>query len=196
MAQGRHGRFDELKTPAAQSQLIAAGIIPRDRNDGPAATVAVEHFVHAGYPTDVAGILLCESDGTQEEVADEVRRVEALMEQSGATLIRISQSDAERLRFWAGRKAAFPAVGRISPDYYCMAVRYPQRLSEVLCHLAELERKYNMRARNVFMRRRQLHPLILYDANQPDELDATKFGGEILELSIKWRHDHREPGVA
>jgi glycolate oxidase len=149
--------------------------------------VAVEHFVHAGYPTDVAGILLCESDGTQEEVADEVRRVEALMEQSGATLIRISQSDAERLRFWAGRKAAFPAVGRISPDYYCMDGTIPRkRLAEVLRHIAALERKYNLRCANVFHAGDgNLHPLILYDADTPGELErAEAFGAEILKLCV------------
>jgi glycolate oxidase len=152
-----------------------------------AATHAVEHFVHAGYPTDVAGILLCESDGTEAEVADEVRRVEALMEQSGAILIRVSRSDAERLKFWAGRKAAFPAVGRISPDYYCMDGTIPRkRLPEVLSRIAELEKKYGLRCANVFHAGDgNLHPLILYDANKPGELERTEaFGGEILELSI------------
>jgi glycolate oxidase len=182
--------FDDVENAgSAVANIIAAGIIPAGLEMmDQAATVAVEHFVHAGYPTDVAGILLCESDGTQEEVADEVRRVETLMEQSGATLIRISQSDAERLRFWAGRKAAFPAVGRISPDYYCMDGTIPRkRLAEVLRHIAELERKYNLRCANVFHAGDgNLHPLILYDANQPDELERTEaFGGEILELSIK-----------
>jgi glycolate oxidase len=152
-----------------------------------AATVAVEHFVHAGYPTDVAGILLCESDGTQEEVADEVRRVEAIMERSGASLIRVSQNDAERLKFWAGRKAAFPAVGRISPDYYCMDGTIPRkRLAEVLSAIADMERKYGLRCANVFHAGDgNLHPLILYDANSPGELERTEaFGAEILELSI------------
>src|SRR5688500_18821299 len=104
--------FDDVeKAGAAVANIIAAGIIPAGLEMmDQATTVAVEQFVHAGYPTDVAGILLCESDGTQEEVADEVRRVEAIMEESGATLIRVSQNDTERLKFWAGRKAAFPAV--------------------------------------------------------------------------------------
>jgi len=182
--------FDDVeKAGSAVANIIAAGIIPAGLEMmDQAATLAVERFVHAGYPTDVAGILLCESDGTQEEVADEVRRVETLMEQSGATLIRVSQSDAERLKFWAGRKAAFPAVGRISPDYYCMDGTIPRkRLAEVLRHIAELERKYGLRCANVFHAGDgNLHPLILYDANQTDELERTEaFGGEILELSIK-----------
>ena len=181
--------FDDVeKAGAAVANVIAAGIIPAGLEMmDQAATVAVEHFVHAGYPTDVAGILLCESDGTQEEVADEVRRVEAIMEQSGATLIRVSQNDAERLTFWAGRKAAFPAVGRISPDYYCMDGTIPRkRLAEVLRAIAQLETKYGLRCANVFHAGDgNLHPLILYDANKPDELERTEaFGAEILELSI------------
>ena len=181
--------FDDVeKAGAAVANVIAAGIIPAGLEMmDQAATVAVEHFVHAGYPTDVAGILLCESDGTQEEVADEVRRVENIMEQSGATLIRVSRNDAERLKFWAGRKAAFPAVGRISPDYYCMDGTIPRkRLAEVLRAIANLETKYGLRCANVFHAGDgNLHPLILYDANKPDELERTEaFGAEILELSI------------
>jgi glycolate oxidase len=182
--------FDEVdKAGAAVANVIAAGIIPAGLEMmDQAATVAVEHFVHAGYPTDVAGILLCESDGTAEEVADEVRRVEAIMEASGATMIRVSQSDAERLKFWAGRKAAFPAVGRISPDYYCMDGTIPRkRLAEVLRRITELERKYGLRCANVFHAGDgNLHPLILYDANKADELERTEaFGGEILAYSIE-----------
>src|SRR4051812_24536244 len=182
--------FDDVeKAGAAVANVIAAGIIPAGLEMmDQAATVAVEHFVHAGYPTDVAGILLCESDGTHEEVADEVRRVESLMERSGATLIRVSRSDAERLRFWAGRKAAFPAVGRISPDYYCIDGTIPRkRLAEVLRRITELERKYGLRCANVFHAGDgNLHPLILYDANKSDELRRTEaFAGEILEFSIE-----------
>jgi glycolate oxidase len=181
--------FDAVENAgAAVANVIAAGIIPAGLEMmDQAATVAVEHFVHAGYPTDVAGILLCESDGTQEEVADEVRRVEAIMEESGAILIRVSQNDAERLKFWAGRKAAFPAVGRISPDYYCMDGTIPRkRLAQVLSAIAELEKKYGLRCANVFHAGDgNLHPLILYDANSPGELERTEaFGAEILELSI------------
>jgi glycolate oxidase len=181
--------FDQVeKAGAAVASVIAAGIIPAGLEMmDQAATRAVEDFVRAGYPTDVAGILLCESDGTAEEVADEVRRVEAIMEESGAILIRVSHSDAERLRFWAGRKAAFPAVGRISPDYYCMDGTIPRkRLAEVLRRITELERKYELRCANVFHAGDgNLHPLILYDANKPGELERTEaFGGEILEFSI------------
>ena len=182
--------FDEIdKAGAAVANIIAAGIIPAglEMMDQP-ATRAVEQFVHAGYPTDVAGILLCESDGTAEEVADEVRRVEAIMAESGAVLIQVSHSDAERLRFWAGRKAAFPAVGRISPDYYCMDGTIPRkRLAEVLRKITELEQKYDLRCANVFHAGDgNLHPLILYDANKPGELERTEaFGGEILEFSIR-----------
>ncbi|MGE5525301.1 MAG: FAD-linked oxidase C-terminal domain-containing protein [Rhodospirillaceae bacterium] len=181
--------FDSVETAgSAVANVIAAGIIPAGLEMmDQAATRAVEEFVHAGYPTDVAGILLCESDGTEEEVADEVRRVQEVMEKSGATLIRVSQNDTERLRFWAGRKAAFPAVGRITPDYYCMDGTIPRkRLPEVLRRIAELERKYGLRCANVFHAGDgNLHPLIMYDANVGDELQkAESFGGEILELCI------------
>lgn len=181
--------FDSVETAgSAVANVIAAGIIPAGLEMmDQAATLAVEEFVHAGYPTDVAGILLCESDGTEEEVADEVRRVQEVMEKSGATLIRVSQNDAERLRFWAGRKAAFPAVGRITPDYYCMDGTIPRkRLPEVLRRIAELEREYGLRCANVFHAGDgNLHPLIMYDANVGDELQkAESFGGEILELCI------------
>jgi glycolate oxidase len=181
--------FDSVETAgSAVADIIAAGIIPAGLEMmDQAATLAVEQFVHAGYPTDVAGILLCESDGTEEEVADEVRRVEEVMGKSGATLIRVSQNDAERLRFWAGRKAAFPAVGRITPDYYCMDGTIPRkRLPDVLRRIAELEREYGLRCANVFHAGDgNLHPLIMYDANVGDELQkAESFGGEILELCI------------
>ncbi len=181
--------FDSVETAgAAVANVIAAGIIPAGLEMmDQAATLAVEQFVHAGYPTDVAGILLCESDGTEEEVADEVRRVRDVMEASGATLIRVSASESERLRFWAGRKAAFPAVGRVTPDYYCMDGTIPRkRLPEVLRRIAELEREYGLRCANVFHAGDgNLHPLIMYDANVANELDkAESFGGEILELCI------------
>ncbi|HWI14118.1 MAG TPA: FAD-linked oxidase C-terminal domain-containing protein, partial [Burkholderiales bacterium] len=181
--------FDSVEAAgSAVANIIAAGIIPAGLEMmDQAATLAVEQFVHAGYPTDVAGILLCESDGTEEEVADEVRRVDEVMGKSGATLIRVSQNDAERLRFWAGRKAAFPAVGRITPDYYCMDGTIPRkRLPDVLRRIAELEREYGLRCANVFHAGDgNLHPLIMYDANVGDELQkAESFGGEILELCI------------
>ncbi|HET7158142.1 MAG TPA: FAD-linked oxidase C-terminal domain-containing protein, partial [Burkholderiales bacterium] len=173
---------------AAVANIIAAGIIPAGLEMmDEAATAAVEQFVHAGYPTDAAALLLCESDGTLEEVIDEVRRVESIMEKSGAISIRVSSSDTERLKFWAGRKAAFPAVGRISPDYYCMDGTIPRkRLAQVLGRIAELEIKYGLRCANVFHAGDgNLHPLILYDANAAGELEKTEaFGAEILELSI------------
>jgi glycolate oxidase len=153
-----------------------------------AATRAVEAFVHAGYRTDVATILLCESDGTREEVADEIRRIEEVMAQSGAVTTQASRDEAERLRFWAGRKAAFPAVGSISPDYYCMDGTIPKKqLGPVLRAITEMEKKYDLRCANVFHAGDgNLHPLILYDANKPDELARTEaFGAEILELCLK-----------
>ncbi|MGZ8155154.1 MAG: FAD-linked oxidase C-terminal domain-containing protein [Burkholderiales bacterium] len=181
--------FDQVeKAGTTVANIIAAGIIPAGLEMmDQAATRAVEDFVHAGYPTDVAGILLCESDGTEEEVADEIGRVREIMEESGAILIRVSGSEAERLKFWAGRKAAFPAVGRITPDYYCMDGTIPRRrVAEVLKRIAELERKYDLRCANVFHAGDgNLHPLIMYDANKTDELERTeRFGGEILELLI------------
>jgi glycolate oxidase len=131
---------------------------------------------------------LCEADGTHEEVADEIRRVQEVMEASGAVQTQVSRDEPERLRFWAGRKAAFPAVGSISPDYYCMDGTIPRkRLGEVLRKIAELEKKYGLRCANVFHAGDgNLHPLILYDANKADELTRTEaFGGEILELCLR-----------
>src|SRR5476649_1178023 len=138
-------------------------------------TCAVEPFVNAGYPLDAEAILLCESDGASEEVADEIERMKAVMQQSGATEVRVSQSEAERVRFWAGRKAAFPAAGRVSPDYYCMDGTIPKRaLPRMLKAIAELSQEYGLRCINVFHAGDgNLHPLILYDANQPGELDRT-----------------------
>jgi glycolate oxidase len=181
--------FDDIaRAGQAVANVIAAGIIPAgmEMMDQP-ATLAVEPFVNAGYPTDAAGILLCESDGTREEVAEEIARIEKIMVDSGAHLVRVSQDEAERLRFWAGRKAAFPAVGRLSPDYYCMDGTIPRkRLAEVLRGIAEMETKYGLRCANVFHAGDgNLHPLILYDANDPDQLRrAEDFGAEILRLCI------------
>ena len=152
------------------------------------ATAAVEPFVNAGYDLDAAAILLCESDGTAEEVAEEIGRMRAVLEASGATGIRVSADEAERLKFWAGRKAAFPAAGRISPDYYCMDGTIPRkRVGDMLRAIADMERRYGLRCINVFHAGDgNLHPLILYDANVPGELDRTEaFGAEILELSVK-----------
>ncbi|WP_018990921.1 FAD-linked oxidase C-terminal domain-containing protein [Aromatoleum toluclasticum] len=179
---------DVIKAGEAVAEIIAAGIIPAglEMMDQP-ATAAVEQFVHAGYPLDAKAILLCESDGTPEEVAEEIERVRAVLEASGATEIRVSRDEAERMKFWAGRKAAFPAAGRISPDYYCMDGTIPRkRLGEMLEAIQEMEGKHGLRCINVFHAGDgNLHPLILFDANQEGELErAEAFGADILELSV------------
>ena len=181
--------FDDIeKAGQSVANVIAAGIIPSGfEMMDQAATRAVEGFARAGYRTDVAAVLLCETDGTREEVADEIRRVQDLMETSGAVQTEVSRDEAQRLRFWAGRKAAFPAAGAISPDYYCMDGTIPRRrIGEVLRKITELEEKYGLRCANVFHAGDgNLHPLILYDANQPGELARTEaFGAEILELCL------------
>ncbi len=181
--------FAEVETAGnAVADMIGAGIIPAglEMMDRP-ATHAVEEFVHAGYDLDAAAILLCESDGTPEEVAEEIGRMKDVLSRSGATQLRVSDSEAERIRFWAGRKAAFPAVGRISPDYYCMDGTIPKkRLGEMLRFIAEMEGKYGLRCPNVFHAGDgNLHPLILYDANAPDELRRTEeFAAEVLEKCV------------
>jgi glycolate oxidase len=181
--------FDDVeKGGDAVAAVIAAGIIPAgmEMMDKP-ATAAVEPFVKAGYDLDAEAILLVESDGTPEEVAEEIDRIKAVLDTSGATQLTVSHSEPERLRFWAGRKAAFPAVGRISPDYYCMDGTIPRkRLGEVLKAVAAMEGKYRLRCANVFHAGDgNLHPLIMFDANDPDSVvRAEQFGFEILELSI------------
>ncbi|MCB1959269.1 MAG: FAD-binding protein, partial [Rhodocyclaceae bacterium] len=179
---------DVVKAGEAVAAVIAAGIIPAglEMMDQP-ATAAVEEFVHAGYPLDAKAILLCESDGTSEEVAEEVGRVCEVLQAAGATELRVSHSEEERLRFWAGRKAAFPAAGRISADYFCMDGTIPRKgLGEMLLAIGKMEEKYGLRCINVFHAGDgNLHPLILFDANVGDELArAEAFGGEILELSV------------
>ena len=182
--------FDDVeKAGNAVADLIAAGIIPAglEMMDRPAAQ-AVEDFVHAGYDLEAVALLLCESDGTPEEVEDDIRRMTEALERSGATRIRVSDSEAERLKFWAGRKAAFPAVGRISPDYYCMDGTIPRRkLGEVLLFIAQMEKKYGLRCPNVFHAGDgNLHPLILFDANDADQLHRTElFAGEVLEKCVE-----------
>src|SRR5450830_979068 len=182
--------FDDVeKAGNAAADVIAAGIIPAglEMMDQP-ATRAVEEYVHAGYDLDAAALLLCESDGTAEEVEEEIARMTAVLKRSGAYDFRISQNEAERLKFWSGRKAAFPAVGRISPDYYCMDGTIPRkRLGEVLRFIATLEKKYGLRCPNVFHAGDgNLHPLILFDANDPDQLRRTEaFAGEVLEKCIE-----------
>jgi glycolate oxidase len=181
--------FDSVTVAGdAVAAIIAAGIIPAglemmDRQ----AIAAVEPFAKAGYDMGAAAILLCESDGTPEEVADEVARVTTVLEKAGAHQIRVSQSEAERLKFWAGRKAAFPAVGRITPDYLCMDGTIPRkRLGEMLSAIEAMEKKYRLRCANVFHAGDgNLHPLIMYDANDADiTARALAFGAEILELSV------------
>src|SRR5712672_445461 len=180
---------DVEKAGDAVAKIIAGGIIPAglEMMDKP-ATRAVEEFVGAGYDIEAAAILLCESDGTSEEVEDEIARMKAVLDGAGATRMTVSGDEAERLRFWSGRKAAFPAMGRISPDYYCMDGTIPRkRLGEVLNFIAALEKKYGLRCPNVFHAGDgNLHPLILFDANNADELRRTElFAGEVLEKCIE-----------
>jgi glycolate oxidase len=181
--------FDDVqKAGDAVAAVIAAGIIPAglEMMDKP-ATRAVEEFVRAGYDLDAAAILLCESDGTAEEVEDEIARVREVLAQAGATRTTVSRDEAERLRFWSGRKAAFPAVGRISPDYYCMDGTIPRKkLGEVLNFIAAMEAKYGLRCPNVFHAGDgNLHPLILFDANDAGQLRRTEdFAAEVLEKCV------------
>jgi glycolate oxidase len=188
-AQVIQASFDDVgKAGAAVAAIIGAGLIPAglEMMDGPMIR-AVEEYTRAGYDTDAAAILLCESDGTADEVAEEIERMRAVMERAGATGLRVSASESERLKFWAGRKAAFPAIGRLSPDYYCMDGTIPRkRLAEMLLAIQQLEQKYGLRCANVFHAGDgNLHPLIMYDAGKPGELERTEaFGGEILELSV------------
>ena len=179
---------DVVKGGNAVANVIAAGIIPAglEMMDKTSSRM-VEPFVKAGYDTDAEAILLCESDGTAEEVEEEIARMTTVLENAGATAIAVSQSDAERLRFWSGRKNAFPAAGRISPDYYCMDGTIPRkRLAEVLIGITHMETKYGLRCANVFHAGDgNLHPLIMFDANQPGEFErAEAFGAEILELCV------------
>ena len=148
---------------------------------------AVEQYAKAGYDESAAAILLCESDGTPAEVAEEIARMQGVLQARGATQLRVSRDERERLQLWAGRKAAFPAIGRLSPDYYCMDGTIPRKhLAHMLQAIAGLEKKYGLRCANVFHAGDgNLHPLIMYDANKPGELERTEaFGAEILELSV------------
>ena len=179
---------DVVKAGTAVGNIIAAGIIPAGLEMmDKLAIKAAEDFVHAGYPLDAEAILLCELDGSHAEVSEHVARVRDILLKGGATEVRTAQDEEERLLFWKGRKAAFPAVGRISPDYYCMDGTIPRkRLPEVLQTMAELSKEYNLPVANVFHAGDgNLHPLILYDANIPGELERTEeFGGKILELCV------------
>ncbi|RTL45670.1 MAG: FAD-binding protein [Burkholderiales bacterium] len=181
--------FDDVrKAGDAVAAIIAAGIIPAglEMMDKP-MTAAVEDFVHAGYDLSAEAILLCESDGTPEEVAEEIGRMEAVLRASGATDVQVSADEAQRLRFWSGRKNAFPASGRISPDYMCMDSTIPRKhLATILLDIQQMEKKYGLRCANVFHAGDgNLHPLILFDANDPDQLHRCElFGAEILERSV------------
>jgi len=181
--------FDDIrKAGDAVAAVIAAGIIPAglEMMDKP-MTAAVEDFVHAGYDLTAEAILLCESDGTPEEVEEEIGRMSAVLQAAGATALTVSTSEAERLRFWSGRKNAFPASGRISPDYMCMDSTIPRRrLADILLAIQDMEKKYSLRCANVFHAGDgNLHPLILFDANDADQLHrCEQFGAEIMETSV------------
>ena len=181
--------FDDVrKAGDAVAAVIAAGIIPAglEMMDKP-MTAAVEDFVKAGYDLTAEAILLCESDGTPEEVEEEIGRMSAVLTAAGATAITVSNNEEERMRFWSGRKNAFPASGRISPDYMCMDSTIPRkRLADILLSIQEMEKKYQLRCANVFHAGDgNLHPLILFDANDPDELHRCElFGADILETSV------------
>jgi len=181
--------FDDIrKAGDAVAAIIAAGIIPAglEMMDKP-MTAAVEDYVHAGYDLSAEAILLCESDGTPQEVDEEIARMSTVLRTHGATAIAVSRDEAERLKFWSGRKNAFPASGRISPDYMCMDSTIPRkRLADMLLAIQQMEKKYQLRCANVFHAGDgNLHPLILFDANQADQLHrAELFGADILETSV------------
>ncbi len=181
--------FDDVrKAGEAVAAVIAAGIIPAglEMMDGP-MTAVVEDFVHADYDLSAAAILLCESDGTPEEVEEEIGRMSEVLRRCGATAITVSRDEAQRLKFWSGRKNAFPASGRISPDYMCMDSTIPRkRLADILEAISGMEEKYALRCLNVFHAGDgNLHPLILFDSNDADQLRRCElFGADILETSV------------
>ncbi|GBG15733.1 glycolate oxidase [Novimethylophilus kurashikiensis] len=182
--------FDSVeKAGQAVGDIIAAGIVPAglEMMDNPAIRAA-EDFAHAGYPTDAAAILLCEIDGGLDEVASQVARVRGVLMQSDATEVRLAVEESDRQKLWKGRKSAFPAIGRLSPDYYCMDGTIPRKaLPQVLHQISELSKEFNLPVANVFHAGDgNLHPLILYDAGKPGELHrAEQLGGRILELCVK-----------
>lgn len=181
--------FDDVRRAGdAVAAVIAAGIIPAglEMMDKP-MTAAVEDYVRAGYDLSAEAILLCESDGTPAEVAEEIGRMLDVLTGCGATRLEVSRDEAQRLQFWSGRKNAFPASGRISPDYLCMDSTIPRkRLADMLLAIQQMERKYGLRCCNVFHAGDgNLHPLILFDANDPGQLQRAKaFGADILETSV------------
>jgi len=182
--------FDSVeKAGRAVGDIIAAGIIPGGLEMMDNLSIrAAEDFIHAGYPVDAEAILLCELDGVEADVHDDCARVSEVLKLAGATEVRLAKDEAERVRFWAGRKNAFPAVGRISPDYYCMDGTIPRReLPGVLKGISDLSEQFGLRVANVFHAGDgNMHPLILFDANQPGELErAEELGGKILELCVE-----------
>jgi len=181
--------FDDVhQAGQAVAGIIAAGIIPAGLEMmDKAMTAAVEDFVQAGYDLNAAAILLCEADGTQQEVCEEIKRMTAVLQRFGATSITCSRNEAERLRFWSGRKNAFPASGRISPDYMCLDSTIPRkRLADMLLAIGQMEKKYGLRCCNVFHAGDgNLHPLVLFDANDADQLHRCElFAADILETSV------------
>jgi glycolate oxidase len=190
LAQVALAAFDDVaKAGAAVAAVIAAGIVPAglemmDR----AATRAVEEFVHANYPLDAVAVLLVETDGAPAEVTADMAEIKRVLALAGATEIRVSKDEKQRLLFWSGRKAAFPAIGRLTPDYYCMDGTIPRRaLPDVLTRIGAMSEKYRLRCANVFHAGDgNLHPLIMFDANVDDEVErAEAFGAAICELCIE-----------
>lgn len=182
--------FDDVeKAGRAVGDIIAAGIVPGGLEMMDKLSIhAAEDFIHAGYPLDAEAILLCELDGVESDVDEDCALVHQVLTQAGATRVQQARDEAERARFWAGRKNAFPAVGRISPDYYCMDGTIPRRhLPQVLNGIAALGEQYGLRVANVFHAGDgNMHPLILFDANQSGELArAEELGGKILELCVQ-----------
>ena len=182
--------FDSVeKAGDAVGGVIAHGIIPGglEMMDGH-AIIAADDFCQAGYPRDAKALLLCEVDGTEEEVHEHIAEAEAVFRKLGATSIRTSSSEAERALLWKGRKSAFPAVGRISPDYYCMDGTIPRRhLAKVLLEMESMSERFGLRVANVFHAGDgNLHPLILFDANVPGEFESAEaFGSAILSLCVE-----------
>jgi glycolate oxidase len=182
--------FDSVeKAGDSVSQIIAGGIIPAglEMMDS-LSIITAEAYAHAGYPTDAQALLLCEIDGTREEVEEHIATISALLKEAGATSIRVSQTDAEKELLWKGRKSAFPAVGRISSDYYCMDGTIPRsKIAQVLTEIHAMSERHALRVANVFHAGDgNLHPLILFDANDPDEWERAKaFGSEILALCVE-----------
>ena len=182
--------FNSVEQAAtAVGDIIAAGILPAglEMMDKPAIRAA-EAFVHAGYPTDAEALLLCELDGIEAELETQLEALQQVLENNGAMAVSVAHESENRARLWLGRKAAFPAVGRIAPDYYCMDGTIPRRqLASVLARISSLSEEFSLAVANVFHAGDgNLHPLILYDANHPGELKkAEEFGAKILELCIE-----------